>query len=145
VERGLVQRVVPAAFRGCADPLNLLPAGSAEKADALVRMKHAELAARNVPGGYWVAASCPIAASYSLTGELQLKIVHRVAILTDGAARAVSPFKLYSWPDVFSALESDGPGELIKRVRTAEGADPMGLQHPRNKIHDDATIAVVEF
>jgi hypothetical protein len=108
-------------------------------------MKHAELAARNVPRGYWVAAADPIAASHSLTGQAPLKIVHRVAMLTDGAARAVTPFKLYGWPDVFAVLESDGPGELIKRVRIAEAADTMGVQHPRNKIHDDATIAMVKF
>ena len=130
------------AERAAADAL---PAGSAEKADALVRMKHAELAARNVPGGYWVAAADPIAASHSLTGEVPLKTVHRVAMLTDGAARAVSPFKLCGWPELFSTLASNGPGELIKRVRAAEAADPAGLQHPRNKIHDDATITVVEF
>jgi hypothetical protein len=33
------------------------PFGSAEKQAALLRMKHAELAARNQPGGYWVAAA----------------------------------------------------------------------------------------
>ena len=36
-----------------------LPAGSPQKAEALVRMKHAELAARNVPGGFWIAAARP--------------------------------------------------------------------------------------
>jgi len=35
------------------------PAGSLEKAEALIRMKHAELAARNVSGGFWVAAADP--------------------------------------------------------------------------------------
>jgi hypothetical protein len=34
-----------------------LPSGSSEKAQALVRMKQAELTARNVAGGYWVAAA----------------------------------------------------------------------------------------
>lgn len=40
------------AERAIADAL---PNGSPQKAEALVRMKHAELAARNVPGGFWVA------------------------------------------------------------------------------------------
>jgi hypothetical protein len=40
-----------------------LPAGSPEKAEALVRMKHAELAARNVPGGFWIAAADPTVVS----------------------------------------------------------------------------------
>ena len=65
-------------------------------------------------------------------------------MLTDGAVSAVSPFKLYNWPDLLSALTAaNGPGQLVKQVRAAESADPDGVQYPRNKIHDDATIASV--
>ena len=35
------------------------PTGSLEKSEALIRMKHAELAAPNILGGYWVAAADP--------------------------------------------------------------------------------------
>jgi hypothetical protein len=122
-----------------------LPNGSPEKMAALVRMKHAELAARNVPGGFWVAAADPNAASHSLTGKIPLRKVRRAILLTDGATRAVVPFGLYGWPGIFSALASEGPGGLIKQVRTAEDADPAASQHPRNKIHDDATIAVIDL
>lgn len=66
-------------------------------------------------------------------------------MLTDGAARAVTPFNLYGWPDLLSVLTSDGPAEVIAKVRAAEDADPNGGRWPRNKIHDDATIAVVEI
>lgn len=130
------------AERATADAL---PAGSPEKAEALVRMKHAELAARNVPGGFWIAAADPTVVSHALTGDISLRIVQRAAALTDGAARAVSPFKLYDWPDLLSALTTDGPSQIIKQVRAAEAADPEGARQPRNKIHDDATIAVVAF
>ena len=128
------------AERAAADAL---PDGSPEKAEALIRMKHAELAARNVPGGFWVAAADPAAVSHSLTGEIPLHTIHRVILLTDGAARAVRPFKLYDWPGIFSAVAHEGPGGLIKQVRIAEDADPTGNLHPRNKIHDDATVAVI--
>jgi hypothetical protein len=128
------------AERAAADAL---PTGSPEKAEALIRMKHAELAARNVPGGFWVAAADPAVVSHSLTGEIPLRTIHRVILLTDGAARAVRPFKLYDWPGIFSAVANEGPGGLIKQVRIAEDADPTGSQHPRNKIHDDATVAVI--
>lgn len=130
------------AERAAADALRT---GTPEKAEALVRMKHAELAARNVPGGYWVAAADPAAVSYALAGEIPAKVIRRVAILTDGATRAVSPFKLYSWPDLLSALASDGPSELIKQIRMAESADPTGVWHPRNKIHDDATVVMINL
>jgi len=42
------------------------PFGSAEKQAALLRMKHAELAARNQPGGYWVAAENPTVAIHAI-------------------------------------------------------------------------------
>ena len=74
-----------------------------------------------------------------------MKAVHRAAMLTDGAARAVIPFKLYGWPDLLPALTSYGPGELIAQVRAAEDKDPDGVRQPRNKIHDDATIAVLNI
>ena len=130
------------AERAAADAL---PDGSLEKTKALIRMKHAELAARNVPGGYWVAAADPTAVAHSLTGEIPLHAIRRVILLTDGAARAVSPFKLYDWPGVFSVVARKGPGGLIKQVRIAEDADPTGKLYPRNKIHDDATVAVITF
>jgi hypothetical protein len=130
------------AERAAADAL---PADSRQKAEALVRMKHAELAARNVPGGFWVAAADPAAVSHSLTGEIPWPAICRGALLTDGAARAVSPFKIYDWPGIFSVLTADGPSTLIRQVRTTEDADPAGNLHPRNKVHDDATVASITF
>jgi hypothetical protein len=122
-----------------------LPANSPEKAKALVRMKHAELAARNVPGGFWIAAAEPSVVGQSLTGEIPLKTMHRAVLLTDGATRAVVPFKIYDWSDLLSALSTEGPKELIRKVRIAEDADPLGLQQARNKVHDDATVAMIQF
>jgi hypothetical protein len=128
------------AERAVADAL---PSGSPEKAVALVHMKRAELAARNVPGGYWISAADPGVVSHALIGDIPLRTVQRAAVLTDGAARAVMPFKLYNWPDLLSAMTVSGPSQIIKQVRDAEAADPAGIQQPRNKIHDDATIAVI--
>ncbi len=115
------------------------PFGSAEKQAALLRMKHAELAARNQPGGYWVAAADPFAAQHAITGEIPLDNVRRVAVLTDGAARLVALFGLLNWPDVLDVLEQNGPTELIRRVRAIEGADPSCMKWARNKRSDDAT------
>jgi hypothetical protein len=73
------------------------------------------------------------------------KTIRRLAVLTDGATRAVSTFKLYNWSDLLWALTADGPTELIKQIRIVETADAAGVWHPRNKIHDDATIASIQF
>lgn len=119
---------------------NRYPIGSAEKRSALVRMKHAELAVRNQPGGYWVAAADPMVATHAVVGEFALADVRRMAILTDGAARVVSMFDLLDWRGVLDVLAVAGPTEVIRRVRAQETADPSGTKWPRNKAHDDATI-----
>jgi hypothetical protein len=115
--------------------------GTPEKAAALVDMKHAELAARNVDGGYWIAAADPNAADHALYGELPRFTVRRLAVLSDGAARAVAAFDLFtSWSAALDAIEEHGPEEFIKLVRRTEMADPLGAHHPRNKASDDATV-----
>lgn len=124
---------------------DLLPTGSPEKAEALVLMKHAELAARNTQGGYWVAAADPVAVDHAVTGELAIKAIRRLVVLTDGAARAVTTFKLYGWSDLLWALSSAGPGQIINQIRDAESVDDAGVCYPRNKVHDDATIALIQF
>jgi hypothetical protein len=117
-----------------------LPIGSAEQGEALREMKRAELAARNKPGGYWVAANDPAAAEQAITGSMPLHEIDDLAMLTDGAARIVDPFGLTDWPDIFQVLRAQGPAALIRRVRGAEVGDPDGRKWPRNKRSDDATI-----
>lgn len=127
------------------EAVDAIPADSPEKAEALVRMKQAELAARNVPGGFWVAAADPSVVSQALAGEIPIMTIRCAVLLTDGAARAVIPFRIYDWPSLLSAATTSGPEELIKQVRVAENVDRTGIQQPRNKIHDDATIVVIQF
>jgi hypothetical protein len=115
------------------------PIGSPRKRAALVRMKHAELALRNRPDGFWVAAADPAAASHAITGDVPRERVRRVAVLSDGAARIVAPFGQLDWPGVLDLLAAHGPAELIRRVRAIEAGDPAGTRWPRNKRSDDAT------
>lgn len=112
------------------------PIGSDAKEHALLRMKDEELAARNKPGGYWIAAADPQAADYALTGSWN--DWDSLALLTDGAAR-FHHFDLMSWLEMFRLLESQEPAALIKVVRRAEESDPAGTRWPRNKNSDDAT------
>lgn len=115
------------------------PIGSPEKRAALLRMKHAELALRNHPDGFWVAARDPVAARHAITGEAPRGGVRRVAVLSDGAARIVAAFGQLDWAGALDLLESHGPDELIRRVRAVEAGDPAGTRWPRNKTGDDAT------
>jgi hypothetical protein len=60
---------------------------------------------------------------YLVLGDVPLHVIRRVVLLTDGAARAISPFKIYDWPGIFSVVTDKGPRSLIKQVRIAEDAD----------------------
>ncbi|MCX5398057.1 protein phosphatase 2C domain-containing protein [Streptomyces sp. NBC_00102] len=120
--------------------LAAVPLGTDEHAEAL-RALALELRVHcNVPGGYWVAAAAPQAAHEALTGSAPRSSVARAAVLTDGASIIADTFGELKWPELLDVLAgADGPAELIRRVRTAELADPQGLRQPRNKVHDDAT------
>ncbi len=119
------------------------PFGTAEKQAALLRMKHAELAVRNQPGGFWVAAADPAAADQAITGSLPAREVRRLALLTDGAARAVVLFQLMDWRGLLDVLAKEGPSHLIGRVRAAEMSDHEGIRWPRNKRCDDASAIFI--
>lgn len=120
------------------------PIGAPEKTAAMLAMKHVELAARNRPGGYWVAETDPQAAGHALVGEWPRDRVRRVAVVTDGAARAVA-FGLMTVGDMLHLLDVHGPAALVDQVRAAERSDPTGLRWPRNKASDDATVVYVKL
>jgi hypothetical protein len=115
------------------------PSGSSEKKAALVRMKHAELAARNTADGYWIAAAYAGAVDHALTGSVPLSKLDRIAVLTDGATRAVEMFEFFPWSGALDFLATRGPDEFVDQVRRAERTDPTGERWPRNKPSDDAT------
>lgn len=120
------------------------PIGSPEKAEALIRMKHVELAARG--RDYWVAAADPLVATHALTGEVPFDELYRFAVLTDGAARQVDLFQISGWPGVLDGLRSAGPEWHIQQlVRGVERHDPLGVRFPRNKCSDDATVVYTEM
>ena len=93
---------------------------------------------RNRPGGYWVAAADPQAASQAVTGTLPAKSLRRAVLLSDGASRLVDLFDLATW-ELLALLDENGPEELLRQVRDAEAVDPEARQWPRTKRSDDAT------
>ncbi|MQY06151.1 hypothetical protein [Actinomadura macrotermitis] len=98
-------------------------------------------AARNSPGGFWVAAARPEAAHQALTGRAAG--VRRAAVLTDGASRLVDRFGLADWNGLLDLLDGAGPRELIRRTRLAEAADDGAGR--RGKRYDDATAVMIRF
>jgi hypothetical protein len=116
-----------------------LPTGSARHLRRRVQLTTALRRARNRPGGYWVAAADPLAATQAVTGSLARKDLHRAVLVSDGASRLVNVFGLATWSELLTLLDESGPGELVRRVRAAEAADPQGRRWPRTKGSDDAT------
>jgi Protein phosphatase 2C len=118
---------------------NRVPTGSALKLRRRAQLTRALRRTRNRPGGYWVAAADPQAASQAVTGTLPSKSLHRAVLLSDGASRLVDPFGLATWEELLALLDENGPDELLRQVRAAEAVDPEGRQWPRTKRTDDAT------
>lgn len=88
---------------------------------------------RNQPGGFWLAKDDPRAADEALTGSCQISGLTGAALLSNGASRVVDRFRLTDWPGVMAVLASNGPAEIIHRVREAEARHAVAA--------DDATIA----
>ncbi|MFD7534283.1 hypothetical protein [Streptomyces sp. NPDC059819] len=118
---------------------------TADHKAALQRFVTAQRQTRNTPGGYWVAASSPEAAEHSLVGSVSTKDVSTAAVLSDGTSRLVTEYAMATWQEVFSALKTGGPQELIQNVRKVEALDPTGLRWPRYKSGDDASVAFCQW
>ncbi|MGW5304558.1 integrase [Streptomyces griseoluteus] len=128
--------VVGKRLRG---PVDALPTGSPEHSAALAEYRDALTGLRNQPDGFWIAGPDPRAAENALTGTVPLDSLVSVTLMSDGATRLVDRFELAEWRGALAVLNSDGPSELIRRVREAEGEDPDGRRWPRGKARDDAT------
>jgi hypothetical protein len=89
-------------------------------------------AQRNSPGGFWVAKDDPRVADEAITGSCPADEVTAAVLLSNGASRLVDTFGLTGWTGLLHLLETDGPGEIIRRVREAEARDGVAT--------DDATI-----
>ena len=116
----------------------------------LAAIVEAERRLRNTPGGYWIAGADPAAASHSLTGSCRIGVgpgeVRRFALVSDGAERAVTMFRLHpSWEAFLDALATDGPAACIAAVRTVEEGDPDGRRYPRTKPSGDASALVCDL
>ena len=99
---------------------------------------------RNQTGGFWVASTKPEAAEQAVQLTVPAEQLRRAAVLTDGAARLVERFNLLDWIDLIKMLDTEGPTELIRRVRAAENTiEPA--PGSRGKPHDDATAVLIHL
>ncbi|MFD9699249.1 protein phosphatase 2C domain-containing protein [Lentzea sp. NPDC059081] len=90
------------------------------------------------------AGADPVDVDHAVTGEIPLGDVRRVAILSDGAARAVDLFNLFDWRQALELMAANGPDDLIRRMRAVEKEDAKAVDWPRAKVSDDATVVYLE-
>lgn len=96
-------------------------------------------AARNSPGGFWVASTVPEAAHHAVTGSMPVEMVSRVGVFTDGGSRLVERFGTTDWKGLLDLAGTGGPHEVIRRTRAAEARE-TGTRP--GKRHDDATVVL---
>ncbi|WP_113702054.1 protein phosphatase 2C domain-containing protein [Nonomuraea lactucae] len=119
--------------------MDALASGADDHAAAHRRYVETLRSYRNRDGGFWVAATDPLAADQALTSSMPADQVRAAALLSDGASRLVDRFHLQTWRQVLATLDGAGPDEVIRQVRAAEHSDPQGTRWPRGKTFDDAT------
>lgn len=90
------------------------------------------------------AGAKPSDVEHALTGEIPVQDVRRVAVLSDGAARAVDLFGLFDWPKALELMAANGPDDLIRKMRQVEKEDVKAVEWPRTKVSDDATVVYLE-
>ncbi|WP_177220928.1 protein phosphatase 2C domain-containing protein [Lentzea xinjiangensis] len=90
------------------------------------------------------AGADPADVEHALVGVIPLQEVRRVAILSDGAARAVDLFRLFDWPKALELMAANGPDDLIRRMRAVEKEDAKAVEWPREKVSDDATVVYLD-
>lgn len=129
----------------CASRLHGLAPGTPEYERARVVAVDDLRARRNQPGGYCIAKDDPHAATEAVTGAAPLADLKDAALLSNGAARLVDPYRLADWPRLLELLQISGPDVLLRQIREAEqeagavGSLP-GFQSP-----DDATAAYCDL
>lgn len=136
-------------------PLEALDRQSVERLLALREMhpdwSHAQLfqasrewvrsnrALANTAQGYWV-----LDPTDRWLGQVQRRVIDPARLkafmlVTDGFDRLLE-FRRYDLEALFAALPERGVEALIDELRALESADGQALEHPRLKIHDDASV-----
>lgn len=109
---------------------------------ALVALQRAQRAARNQPGGYWIAEADPDAAYHGITRTIPHDRLTWAVLATDGAADLIDHLG-HSWPAI-AGFDRDQLNGLLDDIHRWEtDTDPNGRDLPRAKRHDDKTVVTL--
>jgi len=127
-----------AARRSCLALLDGLEAGPQGYGAARETAIGALRAQRNQPGGYWIAKDDPRVAEEAVTGAVPVADLTRLALLSNGAARVVDPYRLATWSGLLNLCRDNGPAEVLRLLREHEASAGAGT----SKVDpDDSTVA----
>ncbi|KUL39286.1 protein phosphatase 2C domain-containing protein [Actinoplanes awajinensis] len=105
----------------------------------------AEQAARNKPGGYWIAEASPEAAAHAHHACWAREQMTAILLMSDGVAAGVNRYGIPpDWTMALKIAKTD-PAQLVDLVHDTEASDPQGERWPRSKQHDDKALAIVEM
>lgn len=121
------------------------PTGFADNRSAWHHFLAQQRQHRNVPDGYWVAETDPVAAHHAVTETWPITDVAAVLAVTDGVSKGPDTYGVpATWLDAYQLAVQD-PAALVDLVHDAERNDPDGRRWPRSKRHDDKALGVVRF
>lgn len=98
---------------------------------------------RNRGGGYWVADISCEGYSHAVTKAVSLDDVQGIFLCTDGYANAIKMGLCTDVLDLANQVRRGHGRTLLKALRKREALDSDMAQHPRFKIHDDATYIYI--
>ena len=115
-------------------------------ASAILEARGAVLeSSRNVAGGFWCCQTDPSAADHALVGSIPLSDAVGIVVASDGATRGFQALGAHSVEEfMIRALAGKGAG-LLEDIRTAERAQRERLLTSAIKVHDDATLVVLDL
>jgi hypothetical protein len=100
---------------------------------------------RNKPDGYWIVETDPQAAMRAITRQWPIDTVAAVLMTTDGVSNGVTKYRRpASWNEALALARRD-PRLLIDIVHNVEASDVDRTRWPRTKVHDDKSVALIEF
>ena len=111
----------------------------------LTQLQERQTTHRNVPGGYWIAATDASAAERALWKSFDKNITRWAVICTDGAYDPLQFLALDDWSSLVGRTAGELQNLLCRCYIWEEDIDSGGRLYPRAKKHDDKTLVVITF
>lgn len=101
---------------------------------------------KNSKEGYWILTMEGIGISHGVVGCLDLSLVSKICLLTDGFSAFYEIFHLsHSYKEFIDEIEIETIESMYHSLRSAQELDKFCNKYPRFKPKDDATLVLMKF